>query len=515
MSDEPARLFLSSGAASGPGGAELRGSDEWFAAVEDYAIFTLDRSGHIRDWNVGAERIKGYRAEEIVGSHFSCFYSEKDRSEELPERGLREAEEKGKFLNEGWRYRKDGGRFWASVTITALRSPDGALTGFLKITRDLTDRRKVEVLEETDRKKDRFLATLAHELRNPLAPILMGVEMIEKAPDDTDAVRHLAGMLRRQMDQMVHLIDDLLDTSRIATGKISLKRRIVPLAEVLESARETVVATAAKRSQDLRIEIPSVSVMIDADPHRLAQVVSNLLTNAVKFTPERGWIRLEARVTEDRQLEISVSDNGMGVPKSEQKRIFELFEQGTPGAEGGLGIGLTLVKSIVNMHGGEVYLHSEGADKGSEFLLRLPIVISGGMPEEGCQGEEKQEVARKRQPRVLVVDDGKNAADILTMFFAMEGIACETAYDGLDAVEKVRSFGPDLVCMDLGMPRMNGFEAAKAIRGLNGEVTLVALSGWGTEEDRRHTAEAGFDHHLVKPVSPADLRELIRRYLTS
>lgn len=497
----------------------LRQSDERFRlfleCVQDYAILMLDVDGCVVTWNQGARRIKGYEQQEIIGKHFSTFYPEDAREAKLPERLLQRIIKNGRTEDEGWRIRKDGSRFWGNVIITALHDSSGELRGFAKITRDLSEKRQVMELKETDRRKDLFLATLAHELRNPLAPILMGVDVIAHAPADQTMVRSIAETLKRQVDQMVHLIDDLLDMSRISTGKVMLKRSRVILQEVIESARETVAPAMSTRAQELVVDMPRRVIIVDADTHRLAQVVSNLLTNAVKFTPKRGRIRLEIQVEQEKMLRITVKDNGRGIPKEELSRVFDLFEQGPGQAEGGLGIGLTLVKSIVEMHGGMIHATSEGEGKGSDFTALLPIVVSDesvagrGAPDP----KESSNPSREQKPRVLVVDDGKSAADILTMFFEMEGLSCATAYDGVEAVELAKTFQPDLICMDLGMPRMSGIDAARIIRMTDKSVAIVALSGWGTEDDRRNTAAAGFDQHLVKPVSPDDIRGLIRRYL--
>lgn len=497
----------------------LRQSDERFRlfleCVQDYAILMLDSNGNVVTWNQGARRIKGYEQHEIIGKHFSTFYPQDAREAKLPERLLQLVIENGRTEDEGWRIRKDGSRFWGNVIITALNDNSGELRGFAKITRDLSEKRQVVELQETDRRKDLFLATLAHELRNPLAPILMGVDVIAHAPADQKMVLSIAETLKRQVDQMVHLIDDLLDMSRISTGKVLLQRSRVMLQDVIESARETVAPSVNEREQELIIDMPRGAIMVKADAHRLAQVVSNLLTNAVKFTPKHGRIRLEIHVEQEEMLRITVKDNGKGIPKEEINRVFELFEQGNSQAEGGLGIGLTLVRSIIEMHGGMIHATSEGEGKGSDFTALLPIVVSheSVLDEAAPDRDEANNPTNGQKPRVLVVDDGKSAADILTMFFEMEGMQCATAYDGIEAVELAKTFQPDLICMDLGMPRMNGLDAARQIRKTDKSVTIIAFSGWGTEDDRRNTAAAGFDQHLVKPVTPDEIRGLIRRYL--
>lgn len=495
---------------------DLRQSEERMRllinSVTDYAIFMLDTDGTIRTWNAGASRIKGYDAEEIIGQHFSRFYTPEAFAAGLPQSLLAQALKHGSAEDEGWRVRKDGTRFWGNVLITAVLDEQGQHRGFVKITRDLTARRNAEKLAQTSKRKDTFLATLAHELRNPLAPLLPGVDIILKAPHDTGTVVKVAGMLRRQVDQMSRLIEDLVDLSRITTGKIILKRERVPLCDVIERSVEAARPVIEKKNHQLSLKLPTVYVELCADVHRLSQAVSNLLANAAKYTPSGGEITVSAAVVGETGLEIRVTDNGIGIAPGLEHSIFELFDQGNQGSPDGLGIGLTLVKTIAELHGGTARASSEGAEKGSEFTLDLPVVAL--VREEGA-GELPSPVAvgETRCARVLIADDGSNTAEILSMFFELEGLETAVAYDGEQAVEVATSFKPDLVCLDIGMPRMDGIEAAKRIRAMFPDVVLAALSGWGSEEDRRKTRAAGFDVHLVKPVRPEDLREIIDRFL--
>jgi len=492
----------------------LRRSEERFRllveGVQDYAIFMIDPEGHVMSWNEGARRIKGYEQEEIIGQHISLFYPEEALAIQAPTLLMRKALRDGRSEAEGWRVRKDGTRFWANVVLTAVHDHNGELRGFAKITRDLTDRKEMELLLESDRRKDAFLATLAHELRNPLAPMLAGIDVIVRSPGNDKLVADVGGMLQRQVAQMSHLIDDLLDMSRVKTGKIVIKKSRVLLGDVIRSAVETVEPAMGEKRHRFTLNLPAESLEAEVDPYRISQVISNLLSNAVKFTPPEGEITLTALAESDTLLNISVSDSGCGIPAALQGRVFGLFEQGDSGAKGGLGIGLTLVKSLVEMHGGSVSVDSAGDGLGTTFTVLLPVLV-GKLAERAP--EAKPKTPRSGPARVLVVDDGRNAADILAMFFQMEGFDTAVAYDGAQAVDVARNFDPDLVCMDLGMPRMDGFEAAREIRRSGKSPTLVALSGWGAESDRRRSAEAGFDIHLVKPVKPDDLRALIARFL--
>lgn len=362
-------------------------------------------------------------------------------------------------------------------------------------------------LELADRSKNVFLAMLAHELRNPVAPILTGVDVLLRQPEDAALVARMARMMKRQTSQLGRLIEDLLDVSRITHGKIELRKEEIRVAELLESAVESVMPLIEENGHTFSSETVAADWTVHGDPHRLAQVVANLLTNAAKYTPQGGHIRLEATAAGE-SLRIAVKDNGKGIRPEHQKRIFELFDQGASGPKDGLGIGLTLVKTLVEMHGGSIGVASAGENEGSEFSVVLPALKSGrgtAAPDENASG------GGVRKIKVLIADDGRPTADILNLFFRMEGMETAVAYDGAEAIAVAGSFGPDLVCLDLGMPTVDGYEAARRIREIRPEAWIVALSGWGGEDDRRRTAEAGFDEHLIKPVKPGDLRNLMQR----
>ena len=493
----------------------LRQSEERFRllveGVRDYAIFMLDPEGHVMSWNIGARRIKGYDYDEIVGRHFSIFYPKQALEAGVPLKLLAQALKEGRAEQEGWRMRKDGTRFWGHVLITPLFDHSGELRGYAKITRDLTDRRQAESLREAGRRKDAFLATLAHELRNPLAPILPGVDVILRSPGEPEKVAAVAAMLKRQVDQMAHLIDDLVDISRITTGKIELKKMQVPFSEVMERALEAIKPMIDRQEQNLVVDVASDNLVVEADPHRLAQMLSNLLSNASKYTPQSGHIHVFVTTDEDESLKIAVKDDGRGIPVEFQQSIFELFDQGGSGPAEGLGIGLTLVRSLAEMHGGSVSVASGGEGQGSEFTLLLPIFVPGESSAGFLQAGAAQSNVGAAL-RVVVADDSRSAADIMGMFFRMEGFEAAVAYDGEDAVAQAKTLCPDLVVLDLGMPKIDGFEACKRIRKLFPQAVMVALSGWGSREDRRRSSDAGFDEHLVKPISPDDLRAFLASY---
>lgn len=490
----------------------LRQSEERFRllveGVQDYAIFLLDTEGHVMSWNSGARRIKQYEEKEIIGKHFSIFYPEEARTIGIPATLLAEAVREGRAEDEGWRVRKDGSRFWGNVIITALYGQKHEVVGFTKITRDLTGRRQIELLRESGKRKDAFLATLAHELRNPLAPILTAVEMIQRAPEDHTTVMQLGDVLKNQVGQLTHLIDDLLDMARITSGKIILKKSRIPLSDVIATAVQTVRPALTEHRHQFVCELPPYPVEIVADPYRLNQILSNLLGNAAKYTPNHGKIILSVTVEQPDEVEIHITDNGVGVPKVLQKSIFDLFDQGASGSTEGLGIGLTLVKTLTELHEGSISVFSQGEGCGSKFTLRLPIPVQAENYAPATQ-DIRLNPAPINPTRILVADDSKNAADILSMFLRMEGYDVAVAYDGQEAVEVAGTFAPKLAFLDLGMPRLDGLEAARAIRRLYPEIILTALSGWGSADDRNRTTDAGFDLHLVKPSKPADIRRAL------
>jgi PAS domain S-box-containing protein len=438
----------------------LRQSEERFRllieSVSDYAIFMLDPGGRIVSWNTGAKRIKSYEAEEIIGQHFSRFYTAESIADGMPERLLRRAMEKGSSEDEGWRVKKNGDVFWASVLITLVTDDHGQHRGYVKITRDLTERKRTQQLAQASERKDTFLATLAHELRNPLAPMAPGVEVILKAPHDTGRVVQIASMMRRQVGQMSRLIEDLVDVSRMTTGKITLRRTTASLTDVLESAMEAARPFIESKGHRFTLRLPPDLVEIDVDQPRLTQAVTNLLINAAKYTPARGQVELIATCTSGRILEITVRDNGIGIRADRLESIFDMFNQGDAGASEGLGIGLTLVRTIVELHGGNIVARSAGEGAGSEFTLYLPVVVGSV---HGVATEPVRPLPLQRC-RVLIADDSKTSADTLALFFEAEGFEAAAAYDGQQAVEIASRLKPDLVCLDIGMPVMDGSKPA-------------------------------------------------------
>ena len=389
--------------------------------------------------------------------------------------------------------------------------------GDLALATDLAQRAAValdntqlyQALRDSDRRKDEFLATLAHELRNPLAPLRNGLQVLRLARANESMAEQARTMMERQLGQMVHLIDDLLDLSRISRGKIELRKERVDLAKAIQQAVETSRPGIEQAGHDLSIDVPSGPVYVDADVTRLAQVFSNLLNNAAKYTERGGRIRLSVRRIGSEAV-VLVRDNGIGIPPPMLPHIFEMFTQvdrNLERSQGGLGIGLSIVKRLVEMHGGTVDAKSDGHGMGSEFVVRLPVVVSVAQPANEPGGMSTPSSRR----RVLVVDDNRDAAVSLAMMLELMGNETRTAHDGLEALDIAAAYRPDLVLLDIGMPKMNGYETAQHIRQQPwGQGThLVALTGWGQDEDRRRSRDAGFDHHITKPIEPTTLQKLL------
>ncbi len=424
-----------------------------------------------------------------------------------------------------FRHFKTGAALWMVCNVTALVDEQNRPVGFATISQDITDRRHLEEnlrhlaadLSDAGRRKDEFLATLAHELRNPLAPIRNGLQIMRLSGNDTAVAERVRAMIERQLNQMVRLVDDLLDVSRISRGKVALRRERIELATTIEQAVETSRPSIDLARHELTVALPSQPVYLHADPVRLIQVFSNLLNNASKYSEPAGQIVVSAE-QQQQQVAISVKDTGIGISAEMLPKVFGLFTQvdgaleSASGSEaasetGGLGIGLTLVEQLVEMHGGTVSAFSEGLGQGSEFVVRLPIASAPA----GQLEPVASEPARTSIRRILIVDDNEDSALSLAMLFEITGDETQTAHDGLAAVEAAGAFRPDVVLLDIGLPGLNGYEAARAIREQTwGEgMILVALTGWGQAEDRRKSTEAGFDAHMVKPIEHDDLLQLL------
>lgn len=361
----------------------LRQSEERFRlmveSVRDYAIFMLDPDGYVTSWNRGAELNKGYKADEIIGRHFSVFYPQEKLEARWPQHELEVAQREGRFEDEGWRLRKDGTRFWANVVITALHDADGRHRGFVKVTRDLTASRRIHALEEQERRLTQFLALLGHELRNPMTPIANAVSIMQLEEPTNPRMRAARDILARQVTHLRRLVDELLDVGRISTGKVHLVEEVLSLQQVVDDAAVAVRPTMVERGHEFIVNVPEEPMHVLGDAVRLVQVLTNLLNNAAKFTPPDGRVSLSLTATRDGRAELGVRDNGPGILPDELPGMFKLFVQGgnegPGGTQSGLGIGLSLVQQLVHLHGGDVSAFSTGvAGEGAEFLVHLPLV---------------------------------------------------------------------------------------------------------------------------------------------
>jgi PAS domain S-box-containing protein len=419
-----------------------------------------------------------------------------------------------------FRHFKTGAALWMSYRVFAVRDAEGERVGLATVSRDITQRRQLNDhlrrlaadLSEADRRKNDFLATLAHELRNPLAPIRNGLQILGLAQHDPGASANARQMMERQLGQLVRLVDDLLDVSRITNNKLELRKEPMDLAGVIHHAVETSRPSIEAGGHELVLTLAPTPVIVDADLTRLGQVFANLLNNAAKFTEPGGRIELSVQRQQD-QVNISVKDSGVGMSPTMLPSVFDMFSQGernSSRAQGGLGIGLTLVKRLVAMHGGSVEARSGGPGQGSEFIVRLPV--AAGAHRDAPESPAAGLCDPATEPcRVLVADDNADAATSLAMMLELMGNEVRTAHDGLEAVQVAESFRPELVLLDIGMPQLNGYEACRRIRARphGQDVVVAALSGWGQDEDKRKSHAAGFDRHLTKPLQPGDLEALL------
>jgi PAS domain S-box-containing protein len=482
-------------------------------AASDDAIVSKTLEGIILSWNEGAERLFGYSAAEAVGKSIDLIIPSEHRPEE---RQILDRIRQGQRIDhfETIRVAKDGRRLDISLTVSPVRDDSGRVVGASKVARDITERKQMDAaLREADRRKDEFLATLAHELRNPLAPVRHSLEILLRSKGDPKLFHHATDILGRQLSHMVRLVDDLLDISRITRDKLQLRKTRVPLTLVIRHAVEASRPLAEREQQTIEVSLPPQPIHLDADPVRLTQVFSNLLNNASQYTEPGGRIWLTAERDDD-EVVVVVRDSGIGMSADQLDGIFEMFAQVEGSDERprrGLGIGLTLVRRLVQMHGGTVTARSEGRGLGSEFEVRLPVLEAAPDVHE----PEPREAAETGARRILVVDDNRDSADSITTLLQLSGHLTFMANDGLAAVEEAERVRPDVILLDVGLPKMNGIDACKRIRShaWGKAIVIVALTGWGQDNDRRNTREAGFDAHLVKPVDYGDLLQLLSALL--
>ena len=500
----------------------IRQSEEQYRSlveqVGDYAIFRTDTKGRATTWNQGVKRVLGFEEDEFIGQDVTPrIFIPEDQEKHVPQRELEEAAKTGVANNTRWMMKKDGTHFYAAGMTTALKDDQGQLTGFTKVLQDQTAQKqqadelaeKSQQLADANEQKDQFLAILSHELRNPLAPIRMATELICDEDTQNPVVEEACGILRRQVQVMVRLVNDLLEASRITSGKVRLQKENIDLRAVAKSAVESTRSLIQEYNQHLSTSVPDEAVRLQADPVRIEQVIVNLLTNAAKYTPEGGRIWLTIELENDMAV-LRVRDNGEGMDRETMKNLFRLFSQADrsrDSSEGGMGIGLALVRSLVEMHGGTVEAQSEGIGKGSEFVVRLPL---SAQPHESQAPTESAPTA-PRTLRILVLDDNADAAKLLALLLKAKGFEVRAEHHGAAALETAEDFQPHVILLDIGMPGMNGYEFARRVRGRPGleDVQLVAITGYGQEMDRQESKEAGINHHLVKPVERNTLTTLL------
>jgi PAS domain S-box-containing protein len=491
---------------------QLRASEERIRLlvenVRDYAIFMLDDQGIVRSWNSGARAINGYESHEILGKPLAIFYTPEDQLAGKPQAELEAATLFGRVENEGWRVRKDGSVFWVNAIVTAVRAPDGKLIGFAKVTRDMSERKRLEELERSSRRMNEFLAMLAHELRNPLAPIRNAVTVMQLEELPSPALRNCRDIIDRQLAHVTRLVDDLLDVGRLSTGKVKLRLETVRVAEVVSRSIEAVRPLYDARRHALSVRVPEEPIYVNGDATRLAQILQNILINAAKYTPDGGRVSLSVE-SGSGLVWVAVEDNGRGLAEDDLESIFELFRQGPNDAptDSGLGIGLTLARSLAEMHGGTLDARSPGPGRGSTFTFRMPAAAVASQPRDAGA------LPGAQATRILVVDDNRDAADTTTAILRLLGHEVECAYSGESALQIVAHFEPDVVMLDLAMPRMDGIETLRQLRATPAgkRAFAIAMTGYGGHEDKRRTAEAGFDAHVTKPVELDALMVLLNQ----
>jgi PAS domain S-box-containing protein len=457
----------------------------------------------------------GFVRDEVIGRPFwECgWWNRSATLMEMVRAGSLQAAAGRMFRTETSYFVAAGSERMVDLILAPVKDESGRVLFVAATGTDITERRRMEdSLRAADRKKDEFIALLAHELRNPLAPIRNGLQVMRLAGANAGAADRAREMMDRQLSHMVRLIDDLLDVSRINRNKMELRRSRVLLTDVVSSAVETARPLIDAEGHALTVSLPHEPVYLDADLTRLAQVFSNLLTNSTKYTERGGRIWLSAELR-DGNVAVSVRDTGIGIPTESLASIFDMFAQVDRSMErstGGLGIGLALVKGLVEMHGGTVTAASGGQGQGSAFTVTLPVLMA--RPDAAIAGTpDNGQTASGPKRRILVVDDNRDGADSLAMMLRLMGNEVRTSYDGVEAVETAKQFHPEVVLMDVGMPRLNGLDATRRIRELawGRDVTIIALTGWGQMGDRERSREAGCDGHLVKPVNLSDLEKLL------
>ncbi len=485
---------------------ELRILHEAIVGSSPDAIFSLKTDEAIASWNAAATDLFGYTAREAIGN--SVFMLFPPEQHQLVHEQLKRVLQ-GEVARDDFTCVTKSG---AGVEVSFGMSPiiPKGVNAIAVIARDITDRKRLEEeLRDADRRKDEFLATLAHELRNPLAPLRGGLYVLRKTRETGAEGEHLKEIMERQVNLLVRLVDDLMDVSRISRGKINLKKERVDLEAAIRHAAEMKRELVKASGLELKLMLPTEPLTLDADPARLTQVFGNLLDNAAKFTHAGGRIEISAE-RRDAEAIVTVADTGVGIPPEMLALVFDPFTQIDGAAvriRGGLGIGLALVRDIVRLHGGDVQAHSDGEGLGSRFVVRLPLSTAAALEPPVSNSKRKAPCSH----RVLVIDDNPDVADSLALLLTALGATVQIANDGARGIEVLGDLKPHLVFLDLGMPGMDGYETARRIRNLpeGKDLTLIALTGWGGDRIRKQTEECGFDRHLIKPVEIEELEKIL------
>jgi PAS domain S-box-containing protein len=503
---------------------EAEGFQLLFESVKDYAIYVLDTHGVVTSWNAGAERIKGYGVREAVGSHFSRFYPEADVQAGKCEADLEVAAREGRFEDEGYRVRKDGTRFWANVVITPLRDKQGGLIGYAKVTRDLTERRKAEherlmlaQAQESNRVKDEFLATISHELRTPLSAILGWAQLLGARSNEPYLAKGIE-TIRRNAQAQARIIEDVLDVARITSGKLGLETRPLDLVPLVRTGVEGMRIAAEAKGLELLLSVRSPSMTLSGDPTRLQQVLWNLLSNAVKFTPAGGRIEVLLDSSPTHAL-LTITDSGSGIEPEFLPHVFERFSQSDGSSArraGGLGLGLAIVRHLVELHGGQVNVESAGKGRGSSFSVVLPRAADGDGAQPVLESDPPDSLAARLDGvRVLVVEDEADARELVGALLENHGARVDLTASAAEACASLDQALPDVIVSDIGMPDEDGYEFVRRVRALprerGGATPMVALTAYASAQDRRRALEAGYNHHLTKPMDTQELVRVLRR----
>jgi PAS domain S-box-containing protein len=474
-------------------------------------LMVRDDSGNLLLWSGGCERLYGYSREEALGRNVHELLKTEfpQPLEEINAELQRTGEWQGELVHTG----RAGNRIIVASRWVIHRSEQNRFPVILQVNNDITGRRQAEeALRQADRNKDQFLATLAHELRNPLGAMLSSVELLHRPTKSAQEIERASDVLQRQIRHLLRLVDDLLDVERLAHGKITLQRKRVQLSDIVGAAMEICRPIIDPSSHDFRSMLPSAPVLLEVDADRIAQVIANLVHNAFKYTPVGGRIELMAEV-ENAEVAIRVKDAGVGIAADILPGIFDMYSQGerAPGTElKGLGVGLALVRQLVELHGGRAEAYSAGLQKGSEFVVYLPIISEPAVRQAGRVAAVVPSDGTPAEPRkILIVDDHRDAADALSDLIESSGHHVKACYDGAAAVEMAKEYRPQVVILDIGLPDVNGYEVARQLREILPNAILVALSGWLPEGNFERARTAGFDYYLTKPVQLQELQDLL------